>query len=127
MRRHAEQQPATLSELLSPARERFHVVVDVLENLEGADEVEPVDADGLQVVEHPRAGQGRQPLGRDRAGYIVRLDTNVIEALRQPRSEGSLTRADLEDAAWLCETHVVANAIEPQPGTHRELRQRSPV
>ena len=96
--RHGEQEPPARSEPGGPVAHRRRVVLDVLEHLERADDVEaPLGVDGVQVAEHDRAAtEPGKPIAGDGEGGRIALDADVLVALREPNGEGAEPRADLE-------------------------------
>jgi hypothetical protein len=110
-RRRAQHHPATGPQPLRPLGERLAVVLDVLDHLERAHQIEllVVGKHGQVAVVHLSPAAGRlQPGLCDLVRDLVQLDGRVGRiAGREPGGETALAAADLED---------VAGAGRKQPG-----------
>jgi len=98
------------------------VVLDVLDDLEGADEVETVPVDLLERPVEPgglRAG-GSGALARDGDAGRVQLDAGVVVASRQPDPDGTLPAADLEHPRSRCRERLVHDPGDDVPSQPRE-------
>src|SRR5450631_2423257 len=95
VRWNRQQQPAAGAEPFCPLLQRRRVVFDVLEHLEGADQVELAVAEIAHRDVADLSSSGRAgPLVSHRPGRSVRLDADVPVALRQPDAKSTLTAAD---------------------------------
>jgi hypothetical protein len=112
---HAQEEPTTRAEAVSPHPQLGSVILDMLEHLEGANEVEAVV--GYHVEHGPHALPG--PRSRDR----VRLDADVLVAAGQPRPDGPLSGTDLEYALDVVEAvEQPFDHVPAQPGVRGQRR-----
>ena len=122
---YREQQPAPVRHEASPLLECRHRIGNVLEYLEGADEVEArcrsehLDA----AVEDGPAPELCETLEGYREGRWIRLEARVLVRRREPDAERPLARTDLQDRVHILQAaQDAAYRIVAQPAAEGERR-----
>ncbi|HVM68525.1 MAG TPA: hypothetical protein VM204_01650 [Gaiellaceae bacterium] len=100
-----------------PLPQRGDVVVEVLEHLEGADEV--VGAGRRRLAQHP---SGEDGLGRGERAWVG-LDAGVVAAEREPRPDRSAPRAELEHRPRRHALDERPDDVPPQRALDRQRRR----
>jgi len=118
--RHAEHEVATGADAAGPSAQRSRVILDVLQDLEGADEIEGLvrlEDVALIARQHPPAACCCHPLACQGERGLVELDARVRRRRGQARSEPAAAAPDLEHRPDRPDpVQVPADDVVPQPG-----------
>jgi hypothetical protein len=99
--RDADDQRASGAKVPNPAGEGSAVVLDVLEHLESADEIEVARRNELLERHVPDDTAGPDAFDCGRVRCRIRLDPDVVEAIGEEGADRGGARTDVEDRVLL--------------------------
>jgi len=123
--RNTECEPAARFDLIAPLGQSSRVVFDMLEYLEGADDIELFADVRCSSSDDAATTEIRKPLSRPLRRFGIDLRADIVIVNRQPRPKTAQTGTYLEDRADRKGLKVTLDEVVAVPTAQSQGRQHS--